>query len=542
MKSTEELLLRIKEQPSDDLSFLDEPDYNCLPDSAAWRAGEKYKTGYPDWDEAYRVLCCLKESGDKKIYLLEERNGLKRLICKIASDEQAAFLKREYEILEKLSGIWRFDTLKLKESEKTCALLRDYVDGITLAELVRQDGVLDLDNAARLGIEICRVLEVLHHETPPVIHRDLKPENLLVTPGGRVRLIDFETARFHKPDQDTDTVNIGTRGYAPPEQFGYGQTDFRTDVYAVGKILEYMVTGKCGKEAAWTDRRGKAFGKIIRRCCAYDPSRRYADAEKLKRALRLFLERRRMVPRCFWPAAAAVLCLAGGWGGFVLGQRAVPEQEMMQAQNYTPGSDDADLLWESENAGETDKVQESGGVHGPDNAREADGVQESEKTQELGSMFVTWNPSVYQEDVDEILRFLGEGSSEEMAAACETLVKKLRESEALRRVDSVAFWELDEKGMQDYYASRQGYEFIADQLAYKGYLTENRLGTYKESAGEIARKLRTGIEYVWTNEDGSAASSVLHQYVMFGDDRNMDGCILEILEALNYAMEQTEEP
>lgn len=94
-----------------------------------------------------------------------------------------------------------------------------------------------------------------------------------------------------------------------------------------GLILLYMITGKCDEEFVSKNRREKVFGKIIRCCCAYDPVRRYADVRKLEKALQLFLERRPAVPRYFWSAAAAVLCLICGWGGFTLGQRAVLEAE-----------------------------------------------------------------------------------------------------------------------------------------------------------------------------------------------------------------------
>lgn len=449
------------------------------------------ETDFPKWDEKYRVIRCLKESDNKKTYLLEERNGWKRLICKIASGSQTVFLRQEYEILKRFSDIWRLETLELEEKEKACALFRDYLQGRTLADLVEQEGVLDAEEAAGLGIRLCRTLYVLHQETPPVIHRDMKPENLLVTGSGRIRFIDFETARVYKSERTTDTVCIGTRGYAAPEQFGYGQTDVRTDIYAVGKILLFLTTGDCEGEPARGGRREKKLGKIIRRSCAYDPSRRYADIRQLKKALQGLLMYECPAVRRLWSAGMAAVAvlffLLGRYTRFPL----LPNGAGSQTQQSSPAAEE-----------------------------------------------VGWNPTLYKDSMDEILSCMQEGDLERMAAASETLVKELTDCEALRRVEPVAYWNLDSEELTDYYAGRVGYEFIADLLARGDGLIAGRLGTYAASAVSFARNLRARVAYIWTNDDGSTGSSALYQYVELGDKRNIDGCILEILDELYETLEQ----
>jgi len=112
-------------------------------------------------------------------------------------------------------------------------LVMDYVEGETLQERLKRarGGRLSLDEVLNITRQLCDVLEYLHRQSPSVVFRDLKPGNVMLTPQGEVKLIDFGIARFFKPGQTRDTVNLGTPGYAAPEQYGgLGQSDPRADV------------------------------------------------------------------------------------------------------------------------------------------------------------------------------------------------------------------------------------------------------------------------------------------------------------------------
>jgi serine/threonine protein kinase len=124
-------------------------------------------------------------------------------------------------------------------------LVMDYVNGETLRERMnRSGGRLPLQEALKITRKLCSVLNYLHNQQPPVVFRDLKPDNVMLTPNGEVKLIDFGIARFFKPGKTRDTVNLGTPGYAAPEQYGgRGQSDPRADVYSLGVLLHQMVTG-----------------------------------------------------------------------------------------------------------------------------------------------------------------------------------------------------------------------------------------------------------------------------------------------------------
>ena len=177
-------------------------------------------------------------------------------------------------------------------------LVMDYVEGETLEKRLERTrrGRPPLDEALNITRQLCNVLEYLHRQSPPVVFRDLKPGNVMITPQGEVRLIDFGIARFFKPGQTRDTVNLGTPGYAAPEQYGgLGQSDPRTDVYSLGALLHQMVTGY-DPVTATTPFPLPSPGSLMRglpthveegisRATRMQPDLRYRSVEELRQAL-----------------------------------------------------------------------------------------------------------------------------------------------------------------------------------------------------------------------------------------------------------------
>ena len=168
-------------------------------------------------------------------------------------------------------------------------VVMEHVSGETLAGAVASsDDRLDL--VRRVFPDLCDAVSELHELLdPPVIHRDLKPGNVMVSAGG-VTLIDLGIARSWREDAQQDTTHFGTRSYAPPEQFGFGQTDVTSDVYALGMLLFFCLTGR---DPAPSDReRGFAadgvvaeLRPVIARAAELDPARRFPSAHALKEAL-----------------------------------------------------------------------------------------------------------------------------------------------------------------------------------------------------------------------------------------------------------------
>ncbi|HYK86732.1 MAG TPA: protein kinase [Ktedonobacteraceae bacterium] len=124
-------------------------------------------------------------------------------------------------------------------------LVMDYIPGPTLSAYMHKYAPLPPLEALNYAMQLCDVLEYLHKQTPPVVFRDLKPSNIILTPEGRVTLVDFGIARYYKAGQLNDTAEFGSPGYAPPEQYqGGSQTDGRSDLYSLGVILHEMLSGK----------------------------------------------------------------------------------------------------------------------------------------------------------------------------------------------------------------------------------------------------------------------------------------------------------
>lgn len=168
-------------------------------------------------------------------------------------------------------------------------VVSEYVPGETLEEVVDARGA-SLALAQEVFPGVCDAVEELHGACdPPLIHRDLKPQNIIVAPAG-LFLIDFGIARRFREKAETDTVRFGTRAYAPPEQYGFGQTDVRSDIYALGGILWYCLTGDDPSASLAphevSERVGERLSSVICKAMAFDPAERFQSAAELARAFR----------------------------------------------------------------------------------------------------------------------------------------------------------------------------------------------------------------------------------------------------------------
>jgi serine/threonine-protein kinase len=130
-------------------------------------------------------------------------------------------------------------------TEQTQYLVMEHVAGETLADAINRipGGRYHEVQVLSWARQLCDVLHYLHIHQPPIIFRDLKPQNIMVQPDGQLKMIDFGIARYFKPGQKRDTMAVGTPGYSAPEQHGQGQTDARSDIYALGVLLHQLLTG-----------------------------------------------------------------------------------------------------------------------------------------------------------------------------------------------------------------------------------------------------------------------------------------------------------
>lgn len=188
----------------------------------------------------------------------------------------------------------------------------DYVPGQTVEALVKERGTLPEADASRIACEVCEAAGVLHELG--VIHRDISPRNIVVSSDG-AHLIDLGIARLRVEGAVRDTNALGTYGFAAPEQYGFEQTDARSDVYSIGCVLGYLVTGLVpnadGYQEALTDegRVSAQLRGVIQRACSFEPSSRYQSAADLAAALRGEKPAEAVAP------AAERAAAAGGPGG-----------------------------------------------------------------------------------------------------------------------------------------------------------------------------------------------------------------------------------
>lgn len=165
-------------------------------------------------------------------------------------------------------------------ADSSLVVLLEYVEGETLQDYVGERGA-SYELALRIFPPICDAVSELHKAfDPPLIHRDLTPANIVVSPGG-ITIIDLSIARTFQPDATKDTTYFGTRAYAPPEQFGFGQTDVRSDVYTLGKVLAFCAGANGDEGRSVPD---SCIARVVQRATELDPEKRFQSVEALKAA------------------------------------------------------------------------------------------------------------------------------------------------------------------------------------------------------------------------------------------------------------------
>ena len=176
----------------------------------------------------YEIIDDLKPNG--KVKLAYDRRA--KLICVIK--ERSLEVAKLYGILKAAAIPHLPEIYRLVKFNKKLFVVEEYIAGRTLEEILKYEKNFDEKNTANITRQICQSLKILHGYK--IIHRDIKPSNIMLTRDGFIRLIDFGISRIAKDDSDTDTNFLGTRGYAPPEQYGFGQTDARSDIYSLGVL------------------------------------------------------------------------------------------------------------------------------------------------------------------------------------------------------------------------------------------------------------------------------------------------------------------
>ncbi len=266
----------------------------------------------------YRIVRTLGGGGMGRVYLAYDARladkpcAIKELLPDphATPDEQAQAadqFRHEAAILAHLSHPNLPNVYDYFEENGRFYLVMDYIPGETLADrLSRSPKGLPPEEVVAWGIQLCDVLDYLHNQNPPVIFRDMKPANVMITPEGTIKLIDFGVARLFDPGKRTDTLKMGTAGYAPPEQYaGQGQTTPRSDIYALGVTLHELLTGDDPTTHPFTftpphrlnPAVSPSLSATVMRAVSLDPADRFPSAKAFRDALEKSTHRRLRLPQ-----------------------------------------------------------------------------------------------------------------------------------------------------------------------------------------------------------------------------------------------------
>lgn len=188
------------------------------------------------------------------------------------------------DVYEQLASVRIEGVPAVKEcvaDEGKLIVVEEYVQGRSLKQVLDEQGLLNEEQAYDIAVQLADILVRLHQLEPAIVHRDIKPSNIIIEKNGHVNLIDFNAARHVNADKNEDTRMLGTVYFAAPEQFGFGQSDERTDIYGLGATINYIMTGdKPGAGIAEC-----RFSDILKKCLMVDAKDRYQSAEELRGVL-----------------------------------------------------------------------------------------------------------------------------------------------------------------------------------------------------------------------------------------------------------------
>lgn len=256
----------------------------------------------------YHIGACLFSGPQKEVYRLLSPDGQQAYVLRQLPADSKQANEAEYALLQSLDHPRIPKAVELFEEGGVSYFIRSYAEGEPLHQIVKARGTFTGKEITDIALQLCDILIYLHAQKPPVIHRDIKPQNVICAPDGTVYLIDFGISRKFDPEASQDTVFIGTSVTAPPEQFGYAQTDVRSDIYTLGILMIFLSTGRYDRTSI--QEIPARLAQIAEKCTQFAPRDRYASTAQLKRALLLH---KRSLGWKLVKAAALAACLAASF-------------------------------------------------------------------------------------------------------------------------------------------------------------------------------------------------------------------------------------
>ena len=464
--------------------------------------------------EHYTVSSIFKDTDDKKIYQLCDASG-NLFILKSSSGILRDSLRREYDVLNQLVSSHFPEAVDFFEEDGAAYLLRRYVRGIPLCDHAEQlceahPSENDFEKALLpLLTECCTIIGKLHALHPPIIHRDIKGENFIYsTDTHHLILIDVDAGHEFTPEKSRDTVFAGTYGNAAPEQFGFRQSDVRTDVYGLGKTFLSLLNASENNDSQISTE----LSAILHKATAFEPDQRYRSVKELQQALCALQEKWKKKPADFTKKQGLILLLIGlligsavgsGVGAIYSQKFLVPTASPPLAQASTES--DADQATVDSDASIADRA---------------------------GSQPL--NLFDFQDDVDTLLLAVYNNDGDALGEALETLIPKLYAEPELTRNPPEDYANYD--SLPDYVLNCSAVDHIRQSLVYRDACLKNTIGSYSNYQNEILSLLRIVI-YRTSDADTSCIYKYAHAKKDAVDENDYNFCLSDILDNVQLVID-----
>lgn len=242
----------------------------------------------------YELMECLSSNQMGETLVVKDRLTGKFYIAKCYTQKFLLSHTTESDLLKKLDHEGLPAYIGEYKNEEMLCIVREFALGEPLDKLA-QEGPLSKRQSINIAVQLCEILVYLHGQTPPIIHRDIKPQNIIMDDQGKITLIDFGISRTYDETSQEDTLCFGTRHYAAPEQYGFSQTDCRSDIFSLGVLLCWLLTGKEDVQQAVKAIPDLWLANIVKKCTAFAPKDRFKNAAQVRDALTGRTARRQML-------------------------------------------------------------------------------------------------------------------------------------------------------------------------------------------------------------------------------------------------------
>lgn len=218
----------------------------------------------------YKPIAAINEP--HHVYLVQHQETKKIAIKKVLDVYNLAVYAELYR--NPIAGTPRI--INYYEEAGQLTVIEEYISGTSLQDKISHADIAPSDMLQYM-LDLCAILEQLHQHNPAIIHRDVKPSNVIITSYNRAVLLDFNAAKYHTAAKDSDTILLGTQGYAAPEQYGFGQSSPQTDIYSIGILLKEMAeSSHC---------QNPYIDAVTAKCTQMNPAERYRSIGELRQAL-----------------------------------------------------------------------------------------------------------------------------------------------------------------------------------------------------------------------------------------------------------------